>query len=134
MKENKGLIIAIVLIVVAAGVAMLIARSKNQKYSNKGYQDATDGKGGFWGSLFGNAANGAESLGRNQASTITSLGNAISSIIATSKSDGDAKFAYYDYADPYNATPYNQKYNYGPYIAVGVVALAIAAMAIFSKK
>ena len=134
MKENKGLVIAIVLVVVAAGVALLVVRSKNQKYSNKGYQDATDGKGGFWGSLFGNAANGSDALGRNQASTITSLGNAISAIIATSKSDGDAKFAYYDYADPYNATPYNQKYNYGTSISVGVVALAIAAMAIFSKK
>ncbi len=133
MKEKKGIIIAIVLIVVVAVVAVIVSRSSNKKYSNKGYQDATDGQGGFWGSLFGNAANGVDSLGRNQQSTITALANGISSIIATSKSDGDAKFAYYDYADPYNATPYNPKYNYAPWIAAGVVAIAIAAIAI-SKK
>lgn len=133
--ENKNVVIAGIaaVVVVIVAVAAYLITSKN-KITSKNYDTGTGQKGGFWNSLFGNAANGVDSLGRNQVSTTAAFWNGIIGIIATSKRG--ATKAYWvpaTYSDPGANEVYSTKINYGPYILGGIVIIAFAAYLIFKK-
>lgn len=120
MKDRTILItVVIVLIVAVAAVGGLWYASKAKadqaKYSAKGWLQ----------SLFNNGADILDSAGRLTTSPITATGNAISSIIATSKSDGRGVMAQYGYSDKPQA-------NYGPWIVAGSVVV-LAGIVIIAK-
>lgn len=112
MKDSSKTIIIISLLVAAIVAAMLIWRA-GQRSSGDGYKG--QGGKGIWDTLFNNAANIVDASGRMTASTNTSLGNAISSIVATAKS-GKASYAPYGYSD--------KTQDYSPYIIGGALVLA----------
>ena len=120
MKDRTVILIIVAVLVVfaaCAGALWLTARSKadTAKYSAKNWLQ----------SLFNNGSDILNSAGRLTTSPITATGNAISSIIATSKSDGQGVFAQYGYSDP-------QKTNYGPWIVAGSVVL-LAGLVLLKK-
>ena len=116
-----------ILLILAAVALSLYAISKITANSEKkrGYEG--NGGGSFWTSLWNNAANIVDAGGRHTAGTVTATGNAISSIIATSKY-GKASYAQYGYAD--------EKQNYGPYVLGGAILLAagVTAAVLISKN
>ena len=128
MNDNKALWIILAVVAVIAVVVVAVSSGKKTTNSNTEKNTSSGGVGGWWSGLWGNAANIVDSGGRHTADATTSLGNAISSIIATSKSDGKAVFAEYGYSDP--------KINYGPYVLGGaaVIAAGVVAAIFLTKK
>lgn len=125
MKDNKTLWILLALVLVVAVIAVVYgARQRQQQPAQTGTANA----GGWWSGLWSNAANIVDAGGRHTAAATTSLGNAISSVIATSKSDGKAVFSEYGYSD--------RPVNYGPYVlgAGFVIAAGVVAAIILTKK
>lgn len=125
MKDNKTLWILLALVMVAAVIAIVYGTRKNRQQQQ---QTRTTGTGGWWSDLWSNAANIVDAGGRHTAAATTSLGNAISSVIATSKSDGNAYYSQYGYSNP--------KVNYGPYVlgAGFVIAAGVLAAIVLTKK
>lgn len=124
MKDNKTMWILLALVMVAAVIAIVyVTRSNRQQPQTK-----TTGTGGWWSDLWSNAANIVDAGGRHTAAATTSLGNAISSVIATSKSDGKAVFSEYGYSD--------RPVNYGPYVlgAGFVIAAGVLTAIVLTKK
>lgn len=123
MKDNKTLWILLALVLVAAVIAIVYGTRQRQQPQTK-----TTGTGGWWSNLWSNAANIVDAGGRHTAAATTSLGNAISSVIATSKSDGKAVFSEYGYSD--------RPVNYGPYVlgAGFVIAAGVLAAIVLTKK
>ena len=133
--ENKNTIwIAVAVVAVIAAVAGIII-SRNNKVTSAPATYNTGSGGGFFQTLFQNAANGVDALGRNQTSTIASFWNGIIGIIATSKGGGKATFVPATYSDPGANQVYSTKQNYGPYIVggIGLIVFAIVIIAIFKK-
>lgn len=129
MKDDTIKLIVVAFVLIIAGVAVYkISGNKPQK----GYQGQSGGNasgvGGWWSGLWDNAGNIVDAGGRHTSAAVTSLGNAISSVIATSKSDGKAVFSEYGYSDP--------KPDYGPYILGGclVIAAGVVAAIVLTKK
>lgn len=120
---TKTLVILSVL--VAAIIAAVLIWRSGQQAAGQGYKG--QGGNGLWDSLFNNGANIIDSSGRMMAAVPTSIGNAISSIVATAKT-GRGDYAQYGYSE--------QKVNYGPYILVGavVVTAGFVAAVSLSKK
>lgn len=121
MKDKYIILIVVgVLVLFAAYMGSLWLTSKSKadqaKYSSQSWL----------GSLFNNASDIFDSIGRTTTSPITAFGNAISSIIATSKSDGQGVFAAYGYSD-------KKETNYGPYIIAGA-AILLAGVIIILKN
>lgn len=126
MNKNDSItliVLAIVLIVVGVLVYRLSTKNSSQ---TKGYQTGQH-SGGWLSALFDNAANIVDAGGRHTAGTVTATGNAIASIIATSKTGKYAE-ASYGYADP--------KTDYGPYIIGGVlvVTAGVVSALLLTKK
>lgn len=124
MKDNKTLWILLALVMVAAVIAIVYGTRKNRQQQ----QTKTTGTGGWWSDLWSNAANIVDAGGRHTAAATTSLGNAISSVIATSKSDGKPYYSQYGYSNP--------DVNYGPYVlgAGFVIAAGVIAAIVLTKK
>ena len=129
MKDDTIKLIVFVLVLLIAGIAVYkISGNK----PHKGYQGQSNpsakGVGGWWQGLWDNAANIVDAGGRHTAAATTSLGNAISSVIATSKSDGKAFYSEYGYSDP--------KPDYGPYVLGGslIVAAGVVAAIVLAKN
>lgn len=124
MKDNKTLWILLALVMVAAVIAIVYGTRSNRQQP----QTKTTGTGGWWSDLWSNAANIVDAGGRHTAAATTSLGNAISSVIATSKSDGKAYYSQYGYSNP--------NVNYGPYVlgAGFVIAAGVLAAIVLTKK
>lgn len=123
--ENKGSTIVLLAVLAFVAVLLLIA-AKNENAPN-GYQGQTQSNSGFWNSLWNNAANIVDAGGRHTASFVTSLGNTVSSIIATKKS-GKFYPSDFGYSD--------KQLNYGPYILGGsllVVTGVVAAIVLIKK-
>lgn len=125
MKDNKTLWILLALVMVAAAIAIVYGTRSNRQQQQ---QTGTTGTGGWWSGLWSNASNIVDSGGRHTAAAVTSLGNAISSVIATSKSDGNAVFSEYGYSD--------RPVNYGPYVLGGafVIAAGVLAAIVLTRK
>ena len=123
MNGSKNTLLIVCSILVVVILVFYLARVYNES-REKEYQ--SNGGNGFWESLFNNAANIVDAGGRHTAAATTSLGNAISSVIATSK--GDTTLSRYGYAE--------QKIDYGPYIlGAGIVAAAgVVAAVTLTKK
>lgn len=128
MKDNKTLWILLAVVLAVAVVAVVSVSGKKTTNSNTEKTNAQGTAGGWWSGLWGNASNIIDSGGRHTAAATTSLGNAISSIIATSKSDGKAVFAEYGYSDP--------KINYGPYFVGGalIITAGVIAAIVLTRK
>ena len=124
MKDNKTLWILLALVMIAAAIAIMYGTRSNRQQQ----QTKTTGTGGWWSGLWSNASNIVDSGGRHTAAAVTSLGNAISSVIATSKSDGKAVFSEYGYSD--------RPVNYGPYVLGGafVIAAGVLAAIVLTRK
>lgn len=75
---------------------------------------------GFWGSLFSNAANGVDSLGRNTASNTTALGNWIVAMIQSGKGE-------------YPTITYEKEDN-TKYVVIAVAIIAVCVALIFILK
>lgn len=125
MKDNKTLWILLALVMVAAVIAVVYGTRQRQQQPA---QTGTANAGGWWSGLWSNAANIVDAGGRHTAAATTSLGNAISSVIATSKSDGKAYYSQYGYSNP--------NVNYGPYVlgAGFVIAAGVLAAIVLTKK
>lgn len=122
--DSKGS--TIVLLAVLAVVAVLLLIAAKNESAQKGYQGQTDSNAGFWNSLWNNAANIVDAGGRHTSSFVTSLGNTVSSIIAT-KQSGKFQPSQYGYSD--------QKLNYGPYILGSALLIAaVVVLALLIKK
>lgn len=122
--DSKGS--TIVLLVVLAIVAVLLLVAAKNEAAQKGYQGQTDSNAGFWNSLWNNAANIVDAGGRHTSSFVTSLGNTVSSIIAT-KQSGKFQPSQYGYSD--------KKLNYGPYIIGSALLIAaVVVLALLIKK
>lgn len=129
MKDNKTLWILLALVLVVAVIAVVYGtRYNHQQRQQQPAQTGTANSGGWWSGLWSNAANIIDAGGRHTAAATTSLGNAISSVIATSKSDGKAVFSEYGYSD--------RPVNYGPYVLGGafVIAAGVVAAIVLTKK
>lgn len=126
MKDNKTMWILLALVMVAAVIAIVYGTRRNRQQQQQ--QTGTTGTGGWWSDLWSNAANIVDAGGRNTSAATTSLGNAISSVIATSKSDGKAYYSQYGYSNP--------NINYGPYVlgAGFVIAAGVLAAIVLTKK
>lgn len=118
---NKLFIVALALI--AAAVVCVVALAS---YSKNRANTAKYSANGWLQSLFNNGSDILDSAGRLTTSPITATGNAISSIIATSKSDGELRAAEYGYAD-------KKPVNYGPYVIAGSVIL-LTGIILLSKN
>lgn len=131
-KNTIWIVLGVVAVVIVAA-AIVISRNKQIKSATSTYTIGTGN--GFFTSLFQNAANGVDALGRNQTSTTAAFWNGIIGIIATSKGGGKATFVPSTYADPGANEVYSTKQNYGPYIVgvAGFIALAVVAIAIFKN-
>lgn len=125
MKDNKTLWILLAFVLVVAVIAVVYGTRQRQQQPA---QTGTANAGGWWSGLWSNAANIVDAGGRHTAAAVTSLGNAISSVIATSKSDGNAVFSEYGYSD--------RPVNYGPYVLGGafVVAAGVLAAIVLTRK
>lgn len=125
MKDNKTMWILLALVMVAAVIAVVYGTRQRQQQPA---QTGTANAGGWWSGLWSNAANIVDAGGRHTAAATTSLGNAISSVIATSKSDGKAYYSQYGYSNP--------NVNYGPYVlgAGFVIAAGVLAAIVFTNK
>lgn len=126
--ENMKLLVAVVVIAIAG---FLFYRIANERLTaKKGYEGQSKsenkGIGGWWSGLWDNAANIVDAGGRHTSSFVTSLGNTVSQIVATSKS-GKYIYQEYGYSDP--------KTDYGPYILGGtlIIAAGVAAVLILKK-
>lgn len=126
MKDNKTLWILLALVLVVAVIAVVYGTRSNRQQQPA--QTGTANAGGWWSGLWSNATNIVDAGGRHTAAAVTSLGNAISSVIATSKSDGEAVFSEYGYSD--------RPVNYGPYVLGGafVIAAGVVAAIVLTKK
>ena len=123
-KSLRGYRVVIILLaIILAGLSVLYFNLNRQQQ-----QTETTGSGGWWSGLWSNASNIVDSGGRHTAAAVTSLGNAISSVIATSKSDGNAVFSEYGYSD--------RPVNYGPYVLGGafVIAAGVLAAIVLTRK
>lgn len=131
MEKKNTIWIAVAVIAVIAAVAGIIVTLR--KDSSKNYDTSSGKKGGFFESLFANAANGVDALGRNQTSTTAAFWNGIIGIIATKKGNGTAYFVPATYSDPGSNEVY--KINYGPYIVggIGLIVFSIVIISIFKK-
>ena len=116
-------LVVVLFVLLAAGYA--VSKIDVAQKKKRGYEG--NGGSGFWGSLWNNAANIVDAGGRHTAAAVTSTGNAISSIIATSKT-GKAAFSQYGYSD--------EKQNYGPYVLGGalIVTAGVVAAIVLTKK
>ena len=121
------LLVSVVIIAIAGFLLYRISFIKLN--TKKGYegQSKQGGVGGWWQGLWDNAANILDAGGRHTAGTVTATGNAISSIIATSKTGKYAE-SKYGYADP--------KVDYGPYVLGGslLVTAGVVAAIVLTKK
>lgn len=126
MRDNNTLWILFALVLVVAVIAVVYGKRNNTQQQPA--QTGTANAGGWWSGLWSNAANILDSGGRHTAAATTSLGNAISSVIATSKSDGKAVFSQYGYSD--------RPVNYGPYVLGGafVIAAGVVAAIVLAKN
>lgn len=123
MKQDN--LIWILIVVAAAILSFIVIRSRRTTVQVN-TAAANTSQRGFWDSLFSNAADIIDSGGRHTASATTSLGNAIVSIIATSKSDGRPYFSEYGYS--------NKPQDNGPYIIAGSVILTAGIIAVLLLK
>lgn len=125
MNDKKTLWILLALVMIAAAIAIVYGTRSNRQQQQ---QPKTTGTGGWWSDLWDNAANIVDAGGRHTAAATTSLGNAISSVIATSKSDGRPYYSQYGYSNP--------NVNYGPYVlgAGFVIAAGVLAAIVLTKK
>jgi len=122
--DSKGS--TIVLLAVLAVVAVLLLVAAKNEAAQKGYHGQTDSNAGFWNSLWNNAANIVDAGGRHTSAFVTSLGNTVSSIIAT-KQSGKFQPSQYGYSD--------KKLNYGPYILGSALLIAaVVVLALLIKK
>lgn len=74
---------------------------------------------GFWGSLFSNAANGVDALGRNTYSNTTAFGNMITSWIQAGKGE-------------YPTITYQD--DSAKYVTIAAIAIAVCVALIFILK
>lgn len=123
MKDDyMKLLVAVVIIAIAGFLFYRIANAKMT--TEKGYKGQSNpnakGVGGWWQGLWDNAANIVDAGGRHTSSAVTATGNAISSIIATSKTGKYAESGY-GYSDP--------KTDYGPYILGGALLVTAGVVA-----
>lgn len=126
MKNDNLTIIIVLCVLLLAGLAIYRITQKQPK----GYrgQSSENGKGlGWWEGLWNNAANIVDAGGRHTSSFVTSLGNTVSQIVATSKS-GKYVYQKYGYSDP--------ETDYGSYLLGGaiVIAAGVVAAIVLSRK
>lgn len=122
MKQDN-LIWILVIIAVTITAFIIVRSSRKTEQENT----ANTSQRGFWDSLFSNAADIIDSGGRHTSSATTSLGNAITSIIATSRAeDGTVYYSPYGYS--------NKPQDNGPYIIAGSVILTAGIIAVLLLK
>ena len=125
MKDDyMKLLVAVVLIAIAGIAVYSIYTRRTDASKTKGYEVGQH-SGGWLSALFDNAANIVDAGGRHTSSTVTATGNAISSIIATSKSGKYAESSY-GYSDP--------KVDYGPYLLAGAMLITAGVVAALTLK
>lgn len=123
------LLVAVVVVAIAGFLFYRIANAKMN--TDKGYKGQSNpnskGVSGWWQGLWDNAANIVDAGGRHTSSFVTSLGNTVSQIIASSKS-GKYYYQEYGYSDP--------KTDYGPYVLGGALLLTagVVAVIVLTKK
>lgn len=129
MKDDYMKLLVAVVIIAVGGLAVWYLASSKMTPTEKGYkgQSKKGGVGGWWQGLWDNAANIVDAGGRHTSSTVTATGNAISSIIATSKTGKYAESSY-GYSDP--------RIDYGPYVLGGslIVTAGVVATLVLIKK